>query len=472
MADVDQVAIHVDGPEGLLGGEAEGGQALCHHVAEDLGVGGLRFAGERDPVVVQVVHPVVVELHPVSEHVAVVRVDDLAVVDGDPGVAFGAGYLDAACRSAEPVPKHLSLDGLVLVRRAHEVLVLAVASEHPRGNAAVDHAVLDPDVLVRRVLGVPCQEVDGPAAGPDPAMVEGDVGAGVEPDGVGAAEAQREVAERDVVAVREEDRIILFPGQRQTEVVGVGLIGLVVVPALDSVVGGRQPDVDLALARGLVEPDPGTHVDPGPAGYPSRAVLGDEGPGLGFVRSPDPVAVRGAVVGPELVLGQQVSELAVADQADVDGFVEESAADDSSSIELRAGRRVRPPPHVLAVEDPPGLRDRVPPVFGSGHEELGEQRVDEGLAVADWLHHDPLLVQARDRLQFDRLDVVAAVQVYGPAVLCRLDSVGYRSERILRGAGSGAGRARYAGRGHVHVHADLPGVCTHRRCPLLHVFRC
>jgi hypothetical protein len=87
--------------------------------------------------------------------------------------------------------------------------------------------VLDPDVFVLRVLGVPGQKVDGSGAGPNPAVVEGDVGAGVEPDGVRTAEAQGEVAERDVVAVGEEDRVVLFLGQRQTEVVGVGLIRLV-----------------------------------------------------------------------------------------------------------------------------------------------------------------------------------------------------------------------------------------------------
>jgi hypothetical protein len=118
----------------------------------------------------------------------------------------------------------------------------------------------------------------------------------------------------------------------------------------------------------------------------------------------------------------------------VDGFVEEGAADDPPSIELRAGRRVRLPPHVLAVEGFPRWGDRVPTVFGSGHEELGEQRVDEDLAIAEGQYHDPLRVHARDCLQFDRLDVVAAAQVNGPAVLRGLDSVGYRGERILLGA--------------------------------------
>jgi hypothetical protein len=173
------------------------------------------------------------------------------------------------------------------------------------------------------------------------------------------------------------------------------------------------------------------------------------------VRPPDPIAVGGAVVWPELVRGSQVAELAVADQADVDGFVEEGAADDPLSVELRAGCRIWSAPHVLAVEGGPGWGDRVPTVVGSGNEEFGEQRVDEDLAVADRLHHDPLPVRARHGLQFDRLDVVAAMHVNGAAVLRSPDSVSYRGERIVLGACSGAGGARHGGRGHVHVHADL-----------------
>jgi hypothetical protein len=68
----------------------------------------------------------------------------------------------------------------------------------------------------------------------------------------------------------------------------------------------------------------------------------------------------------------------------VDGFIEESAADHTPSIKLHAVRGVRPSPHVLADEAPPRRRDRVPPVVGSGHQELRQQRVDEDLAVADF----------------------------------------------------------------------------------------
>ena len=92
-------------------------------------------------------------------------------------------------------------------------------------------------------LGLRGQE-DRPAAGPDPAMVEDDVGAAVQPDGVRVAEAQRQVLERDVVAVREEDRVVLFPGQRQTQLVRVGHVRIVVGPVRDVVGRRRQPDVD------------------------------------------------------------------------------------------------------------------------------------------------------------------------------------------------------------------------------------
>ena len=99
LADVDQVAVDVHRPDRSCSDAKL--RAVRHWVItlqKILAFVVSRSAGQRDPVVVQVVHPVVVELHPVAEHVAVVRVDDLAVVDGHPEAALVAGDLDAAGR--------------------------------------------------------------------------------------------------------------------------------------------------------------------------------------------------------------------------------------------------------------------------------------------------------------------------------------------------------------------------------------
>ncbi|MGH3505766.1 MAG: hypothetical protein ACRDO2_01030 [Nocardioidaceae bacterium] len=146
--EVDQIAVQVDRVDLLGGGEAERGQAPGQHVAVDLGVLGERFAQQRDRVVVEVVDPVVVKLHVLTEDEGVVPVLDLAVVDDDAAVLLRAGDLGVAGRGTEPVPDHLFLGDPGLALRAGEVLVLAVAAEMPAGDAAVEHAVLEGDVLV------------------------------------------------------------------------------------------------------------------------------------------------------------------------------------------------------------------------------------------------------------------------------------------------------------------------------------
>src|SRR5438034_836613 len=71
-------------------------------------------------------------------------------------------------------------------RRPEPVFVLAVAAEEPGGEAAVDLAVLELDVLVE-FLGVVALvlEADRATGRPDGEVVKADTGAVAEPDGVG-----------------------------------------------------------------------------------------------------------------------------------------------------------------------------------------------------------------------------------------------------------------------------------------------